>query len=196
MRFEDKTLIELFLGLVFVALLVVGTLVVVQANNQPNNSPSYNVENSYNQNSYNNYAAKPVAKNTSVTQTSVVYDNYRTIYLHDSDYTYRHVDYDRYYNYYHSKKDYKGYFSYGEHKKTETVFNNYKDEFRVHVVNKGKEDRYFKVKFYFCDYEKNCFIENMQKYIHAGEEDVFNYVDIHAKRYKYYDWEYKVFPEN
>lgn len=175
MGFDDRRIIELLLGLVFVGFLLFAALVVIYGSESNPSSKqsaptSYTIiQNSYNEDSYNSYPIENIR----------VSRNYE-------DYNYR--DYSRHRN--------DDYFSYGEHKKEETFFNNYKDEFRVHVVNKGEEDRYFKVKFYFCDYEENCFIETMNKYIHAGEEEIFIYIDIHAKRYKYADWEYKVFPEN
>jgi hypothetical protein len=84
------------------------------------------------------------------------------------------------------------YSSYGEHKREETIFNNYRDEFKVYVVNKDYEGGYFKVKFSFCDYYDNCFSETIERYISAKEEREFFYVDVHEGKYEYWEWEYKI----
>lgn len=111
-----------------------------------------------------------------------------------------------YYNYYFEnknfyEKNYKDfeyelrYSSSGNHEKVRTPFNNYKDEFRVYVVNKDFSGGYFKVQFNFCDYENNCFSRMIEKYISSKQEKVFVYVDVQNEKYKYYNWDYEIFAE-
>lgn len=169
MEINEKRILELFLGLIFVALLIMIVLLVIYLPTQGQTPASSNViSNSYNTNSFNEYALVETQNR-----------NYR----------------DKDYGDFHEKRDFLDYHSYGEHSRGKTFFNNYRDEFRVNVVNKDHEGGYFKVKFVFCDYEDNCFSETMEKYISAGEEREFYYVDVHEGKYEYYDWEYKIFPD-
>ena len=83
----------------------------------------------------------------------------------------------------------------GEHFHDKDYFGNYKDEFKVTVVNKDYQGGYFKVQFYFCNYDNNCFSRTISKYIPAKEKKDFAYIDIQNERYKYSEWHYKVFPD-
>lgn len=173
MEIDEKRIIELFLGLIFVALLLIVSILVINVSNTKQTAvqTSNVIQNSYNTNSYNQVAQKPV-ENTVRTLT----------YVRDYDFERDSVEKLRY-------------SSYGEHLRDRAWFDNYKDEFRVYVVNKDYEGGYFKVKFKFCDYYYNCFTETIEKYIPAKEESKFVYLDIQSERYKYNDWEYIVIPD-
>jgi hypothetical protein len=85
------------------------------------------------------------------------------------------------------------YYSYGNHFKEKTIFNNYRDEFNVYVVNKDYEGGYFEVKFTFCDYYGNCFSESITKYVSSKDKVKFVYLDLQIEKYKYNTWKYVVF---
>lgn len=172
MEFEERRILELFLGLVFVAILA---MIVVLVFYLPDSGRSVPSTSNVISNSYNTYNVVEVPQK----EIYVVKNYYdKNIFLEK--------------NY---EREYLDYSSYGEHEREETIFNNYRDEFRVYVVNKDYDGGYFKVKFYFCDYYDNCFSETIEKYIPAGEEEKFYYVDVHDGKYKYDEWGYKVFPD-
>jgi hypothetical protein len=173
MEIDEKRIIELFLGLIFIALLLIASILVINisGNKQTSVQMPNVIQNSYNTNSYNQVIQKPV-ENTVRTSTYV-----------------------KAYNFERDSVEKLRYSSYGEHLRDRAWFDNYKDEFRVYVVNKDYEGEYFKVKFRFCDYYNNCFTETIEKYIPAKEESKFVYLDIQSERYKYYNWEYVVIPD-
>lgn len=165
MEINEKRIVELFMGLVFVALLIIILLIVVYFPSQKSAGQSV-IQNSYNVNSYNSVTLKTVEESREDSKRNYVKE---TRFLR--------------------------YSSYGEHIKERGFFNDYKDEFNVYVVNKDYVGGYFRVRFYFCDYYKNCFSESIEKYIPAKKEARFNYFDVQGEKYRYYDWEYEVFPE-
>ncbi len=172
MEINERRVLELFLGLVFIALLIAIVLLVIYLPRQEKTYTTSNIiSNSYNTNSFNEY--------------DLIETQNRG--LRDFD------NFDR--KYYYEKRDLLNYQSYGKHSREKTFFDNYRDEFRVYVVNKDYQGGYFEVEFYFCNYYDDCFSETMKKYISAGDEREFYYVDIHEGKYDYYNWEYKVFPD-
>lgn len=182
MEFKEKQILELFLGLIFVVLLVVVALLAIYLPGQNNGkvSSSNVISNSYNSNSFNeNYEVPQKDETIKVVQMNYYDNDGRQRYFYKKDYDI----------------EYLGYSSWGEHSRSKDVFNNYKDEFKVHVVNKDHEGGYFEVKFYFCDYDDSCFSRTIEKYIPTKEERVFSYVDAQGEKYKYHEWEYKVFPD-
>lgn len=179
---KDERVLELFLGLIFVALLVIISILVISVadGKQTAVQTSNTIQNSYNVNSYN----QVVQKTDNIPVTGNVINAKTIVYVRD-DYT-NYVD--------HKTDRYLRYTSYGEHIQEKTFFNNYRDEFNVYVVNNDYSGGYFKVKFAFCDYYDNCFSETIEKYIPAKEESKFTFMDVQNERYKYHNWEYKVFP--
>ncbi len=192
---KKEGILELFLGLIFVALLVIISILVIGMadGKQTAVQTSNSIQNSYNVNSYNQVVQKiPVetsaARNVPVTKRFVERPDYGTHIVSYVRKGYTNSD-----NY--QKSQYLRYTSYGEHTQEKTFFNNYRDEFNVYVVNKDYAGGYFKVKFAFCDYYDNCFSETIEKYIPAKEEAKFTFMDVQNERYKYHNWEYKVFPD-
>lgn len=183
MEFKEKQVLELFLGLIFVALLVVVVLLAIylpsSGQNGKYSSPSV-IQDSYNSNSYNenNYEV-PQNDEIKIVRLDYYDNDGKQRYFYERDYD----------------EEYLCYSSWGERSRRKDFFNNYIDEFKVYVVNKDNEGGYFEVKFYFCDYDDDCFSRTIEKYIPAKEEKVFSYVDAQGEKYKYHDWEYKVFPE-
>jgi len=164
MDFDDRKILELFLGMIFVVLLVGIVLLAVYLPGSEGNS--------------------------SVGTSNVISNSYNTNY-----YNYEKFADRNYYRDYENIKGYLDYKSYGEHSREKTSFGNYRDEFRVYVVNRDYVGGYFKVKFAFCDYYDNCFSETIEKYISSGDEKEFYYVDLHEGKHNYYGWSYRVFPE-
>lgn len=167
MDIERRTL-ELFLGLIFVALLMVACVIVLT---QDQKSASSSVSNSYNVNSYNDYSKEiPASSSVVYKQTfPVVYKRF-----------YENLDYS----------------SYGRHLREKDWIGTYVDEFYVYVINKEDFGRDFKVKFYFEDSRGNEFSETVTHYVRAGEKKKFYFKDVQEERYKYDSWSYKVFPED
>lgn len=181
--FNDKRIPELFLGLIFVVLLVIAILLVLYLpegsfsssnNKQAVQTTSNVVLNSYNSNSFNEKSSDFGRRD---------FDYYKKHGNHWEDESEE------------KERKYLKYSSYGEHSKEERYFSNYRDTFRVHVVNKDYEGGYFKVRFEFCDYYDDCISRSIQKYIPAKEERTFVYSDIQIEEFKYHDWSYEVFPD-
>jgi hypothetical protein len=193
MEIKEKHLLELFLGLVFVGLLLIAAVLVIYF---PDSKSTSNVVQSYNSNSFNNYYGDSgeIEKKDFV-KINYVEPTYTKIYdKEDNDY--RHKYYENPYKRDYGNKDrnYLQYSSWGEREHDKDVFSNYRDKFRVHVVNKDYQAGYFKVRFYFCDYYGNCFTKTIQKYIPAKESRVFEYFDLQKEKFKYYGWKYDVLP--
>jgi hypothetical protein len=181
MEKQERMILELFLGLIFVAIIGLICVVVLYMpgiSKSSGQTISNVVSNSYNTNSFNQNP-KPVYSENKIVVISRDYnEKYHRSYTDDE-----------------KEAKFLDYSSYGEHSMEKTIFSNYKDEFRVHVVNKDYKSGYFGVEFHFCDYYDNCFSRTIKKYISSKEEETFSYVDVHEDKYKYYDWGYKVFPE-
>ena len=197
MNKERERIIELFLGLIFVVLLIMAVIFVLyfpyfNASGQTGvQTTSYQFPTQVQQNVVTNYITY---NNISYNQAS---DQITIVTIKNRDYgNYRNYDYD-FSN--HKNQSYnEGYLKYssrGEHLKEKIIFNNYRDEFDVYVVNKDYQNGYFKVKFNFCDHYDNCFSETVEKYIQAGKEAKFVYLDVQSERYKYSTWTYEVLPE-
>lgn len=170
MEIKERTILELLLGLIFVAFLTIIILLIVYIPEQKQTAvqtPNI-VQNSYNTLTYNQIVYQ---------QPNVVNEN-----------TIKNVDYD----FSNQKKEFLKYSSYGQHTKEKTLFNNYKDEFDIYVVNKDYTGGYFKVMFNFCDYYDNCFSETVEKYISAKTEVKFVYLDVQSEQYKYHHWDYYI----
>jgi hypothetical protein len=192
--FDDRRIPELFIGLIFVVLLIIAVLLVLylpegnfgSENKRAVQTTSNVVLNSYNSNSFNE-------KDSGVGGRDLVYyRDYRKTLDRDFDY---HDSWEKHDEDGSGERKYLRYSSYGEHERDETFFSNYKDAFRVHVVNRDYQGGYFKVKFAFCDHYDNCISRTVQKYVPAKEEVVFSYSDVQSERYKYHDWSYEVFPD-
>lgn len=166
---KDRRIIELFLVLIFVALLLIASLIVLTENGK--NSSNEVISNSYNTNTYIDYPNIPLRE--------------KVVYNYDNSVVYKKIDY----------KDFD-YTSYGEHSRKKDFIGTYIDEFCVYVRNKEQEGNYFKVKFYFEDFFGKEFDESITKYVKTKEKEEFCFRDVQEEKYKYWDWSYKVFPES
>jgi len=190
MEARDRTVIELFLGLIFIVFLAMVVLFVLYMPGQKQTGV---------------YTVQPSSPQVTGAVTNIVSNSYNNITnniiyqttTQTTGYSYRNVDYD--FSNHHSDNNYNDYSdefldysSHGQHTREKNYFNNYKDEFDVYVVNKGYNGGYFKVEFNFCDYYDHCFSRIIQKYVPAKEEVKFVYLDVQSEQYKYYSWEYQV----
>jgi len=163
---NKERIIELFLGLIFIALLLVACAIVLT---QDSKKTSNVISNSYNTNSYNNYENTPEIIRTT-----------KPVYIEKN---------------YLEKVDYLDYSSYGKHIKKKDFVGSYVDEFKVYVTNKDFQNGYFKVVFHFENYSGEEFSESITHYIRSGEEKEFRFIDVQFEKYLYDNWYYKVISE-
>ena len=170
---RDK-IIEILLVIILLVLVFLMIILGLTLENSSKNPVSKRISNSYYQidNSENNYyVVKNYPKNTYLKEIEH-FESKNTPLGDDLSET----------------KDYK---SYGKHtKKYELGF--YVDTYNVYVHNLEKGD-YFRVRFYFKDYEGIEKTYDLRKYISHDEEEIFYFRDICKDKYKYPQWSYKIF---
>lgn len=176
-----ERVIELFLALIFVAILLLAVVFVLTESNNSNQRTVNTISNSYNTNSYNSYVQKP--------------KKIEPIYLDKTVLRKTYYEKDYFEKKYYEKERYLDYSSYGKHTQRKDFIGSYVDDFRVYVVNKEFSSGYFKVKFYFEDSSGKKFVETVDHHVRAGEKKEFKFVDVQFEKYKYSDWNYKVIPE-
>ena len=176
---ERERIIELLLGLIFISILLLAVLFVLTS--QPVGASTTTISNSYNTNSYNTNTYSP----DKVSDTNTLYVVNRNNVPVYKDFYYVENSY--------KKDQYLKYYSYGKHTKEKDFIGGYVDKFNVYVRNVDKKSGYFKVKFYFEDYDGKKTTEIVTKYIRAGEKETFT--DVQFEKYKYHDWRYEVFPD-
>ena len=187
-----ERIVELLLGLIFICILLLGVFIVM---NEPNkkSSSSNSVSNSYNTYNYNYQDQTKRTGYESSRDVIYVKDvHHLGTYHHYKDYDYKDRDY---YDYYSRNERSLRYSSYGKHTREKDFAGSYVDEFKVYVKNQDRKNGYFKVKFYFEDYDGNEFTETVTKYIRAGEREEIRFIDVQFEKYKYHDWRYKVIPD-
>ncbi|MFH1787701.1 MAG: hypothetical protein ABH811_02845 [archaeon] len=89
-------------------------------------------------------------------------------------------------------KDYLDYSSSIREITSQGIFGNDIDKYIVSVKNNNPKGGYFTVKFHFKDYYNKETTESVTNYLRPYEKREFYYRDIHADRYKHYDWNYEV----
>jgi len=186
METNERRVIEILIGVVFIALLVLVVFLVMGSSQS-----KITITDSYN--TYNIYSTTPQTQYVSAKPYIVDTGDYYKLYIVDRGdyargyYVPRDLRYaepsDRYSRYYESSrlKESKG-----------LIFNNDIHRYEVDVKNREYAGGYFKVIFYFEDYYGRTNSESITRYIPAKEERLFLFKDISPDDYKYRSWWYEV----
>jgi hypothetical protein len=189
---ETERIIELFLGLILVALLVIGVMLALNSSGfktSPNYSSSQpQVVNYYNEYTTNNYQnpSQTIAQGKVVYNypEGVVYKKYDVFWDNkykweeDEDLEERELDYS----------------SYGKTVRREGVFGNRVYDFEVYVKNEDDFGGYFEVVYYLENCQGKKYIETITKYIRSGEKEKFVYTSLGFDK-EFCDWDYSVNPD-
>ena len=170
---DHRRVLELFLGGIFVVLLILITLMFIglaDGKSVQESQSNLIISDSYNTNNYNTYVA-PRSAVTTYTKVSRV--------VSDSDYYENPLRYS----------------SWANHKVVKGVFGNNIDRYYIYVKNTDYEPGYYTVRFYFEDYYGNEDMEIFTSYIKSGETKTFFYQSIYSDDYDFYKWHYAVTPE-
>lgn len=187
METNERRMIEILIGAVFIVLLLLVVFIVIGSS-----QAKTTITNSFN--TYNIYSTAPQTQYASVkpyiyTDTAYVKPyvvdrgDYAQIYYVPSDFRYAEP-YDRYSRYYEQ----------GRLRAVDGIFGNDIHRYEVNVKNREYVGGYFKVRFYFEDYYGRTRSESITYYVPAREEKLFLFKDISPDRYKYRAWWYEVKP--
>lgn len=185
METNERRMIEILIGVVFIALLFLVVFIVIGIS-----QPKTTITNSYN--TYNIYSTAPQTQYVSVkpyiyTDTVSVKPyvidrgDYALIYYVPRDFRYAE-SYDRYLRYY----------ELGRLKESNGILGNDIHRYEVDVKNREYVGGYFSVRFYFEDYYGRTKTESITHYIPTKEEKLFLFKDISPDKYKYRAWWYEV----
>jgi len=190
---EREKLIEVFIGLIFVVLLIMIVVVVFSVTGSAKVSSTNSgyetqkqtvVNNYYNEHNYNYESPeKPTTRNV--------------VYKYDNDeyvvYKRNDRDFDGYGDGNHY--DHDDFSSYGNHEKKKGL-SNYVDEYSVFVKNEDNVGKYFKVAFYFWDSSDIDDTESINRWVGPGKTEKFVYRDVHLERNNYEKWSYDIFSQD
>jgi len=174
METNERRMIEILIGVVFIVLLFLIVFLVVGASGGEKTTIT---------NSYNTYNIYPAQQTQYVSAKPYIVDrgDYARIYYVPSDFRYAEP-YDRYSRYYESSRL----------RTSKGILGNDIHRYEVYVKNREYVGGYFNVKFYFEDYYGRMKSESISHYIPAREEKLFLFKDISPDRYKYSAWWYEV----
>jgi hypothetical protein len=184
METNEKRMIEILIGAVFIVLLfLVVFLVIGSSQSKITITDSYNTYNIYPAQQAQYVSAKPYIYTGTVSVKPYLVDrgDYARIYYVPSDFKYAEP-YDRYSRYYESSRL----------RTSKGILGNDIHRYEVYVKNREYAGGYFNVKFYFEDYYGRMKSESISHYIPAREEKLFLFKDISPDRYKYSAWWYEV----
>ena len=179
METNEKRMIEILIGAVFIVLLFLVVFLVIGSSQS-----KITITDSYN--TYNIYPAQQAQHLTYPTSNYykpyiVDRGDYARIYYVPSDFRYAEP-YDRYSRYYESSRL----------RTSKGILGNDIHRYEVYVKNREYVGGYFNVKFYFEDYYGREKSESINHYIPAREEKLFLFKDISPDRYKYRAWWYEI----
>lgn len=174
METNERRMIEILIGAVFIALLFLVVFIVIGIS-----QPKTTITNSFN--TYNIYSTAPQTQHVSVKPYIIDRGDYAQIYYVPSDFRYAE-SYDRYSRYYELSKL----------RTSKGIFGNDIHRYEVYVKNREYIGGYFNVRFYFENYYGRTRSESITYYIPAREEKLFLFKDISPDRYKYRAWWYEV----
>jgi len=185
METNERRIIEIIIGAVFIALLFLLVFIVIGTS-----QPKTTITNSFN--TYNIYSTAPQTQHVSVKPYIVDKRDYYKPYIVDrGDYVkvyyvpndFRYAEsYDRYLRYYELSRL----------RTSKGILNNDIHRYEVYVKNREYVGGYFSVRFYFEDYYGRTRTESITHYIPAKEEKLFLFKDILPGEYKYRAWWYEV----
>jgi len=177
METNERRMIEILIGVVFIVLLFLVVFIVIGSS-----QPKTTITNSFN--TYNIYSTPQTQPTYAYSYTKpyiIDKGDYAMGYYVPSDFRYA-GPYDRYSRYY----------ELGRLKESNGIFGNDIHRYEVDVKNREYVGGYFNVKFYFEDYYGREKSESITYYIPAREEKLFLFKDISPDKYKYRAWWYEV----
>ncbi len=178
METNERRMIEILIGAVFIVLLFLVVFLVVGASGGEKTT----ITNSFNTYTiYSTQQAKPTYTYSYTKPYIVDRGDYAMGYYVPSDFRYAEP-YDRYSRYYESSRL----------RTSKGILGNDIHRYEVYVKNREYAGGYFGVKFYFEDYYGRMKSESISHYIPAREEKLFLFKDISPDRYKYSAWWYEV----
>jgi hypothetical protein len=173
METNERRMIEILIGAVFIALLFLVVFIVIGIS-----QPKTTITNSFN--TYNIYSTSQT-QYVSAKPYIVDRGDYAQIYYVPRDFRYAEPS-DRYLRYYELSRL----------RTSKGILSNDIHRYEVYVKNREYVGGYFSVKFYFEDYYGRTRSEIITHYIPAREEKLFLFKDISPDRYKYHSWWYEV----
>jgi len=185
METNERRMIEILIGVVFIALLFLVVFIVIGSSQAKTTiTNSYNTYNIYSTPQAQYVSARPYIYTDTVYVKPYIVDrgDYARVYYVPRDFRYAEP-YDRYLRYYElgRLKESKG-----------LIFGNDIHRYEVDVENREYVGGYFSVRFYFEDYYGRTKTESITHYIPAKEEKLFLFKDISPDEYKYRAWWYEV----
>ena len=165
----NKRTLEISLAVIFVALLLLVSILVVSNDKKEDEKVSAQTINMYN--IYGDY--------------NVVYNivNSPNPYYTDSFYEKEEV-YEKEYSYYKTQRT------------REEFLGNYVQELYVYVLNKDSKGKYFTVIFEIEDEWGREYKEIITQYVKSGETKKFEYQHVQTEGDKIVDWDYRIIPRN
>ncbi len=189
METNERRMIEILIGAVFIVLLFMIVFLVVGASGGEKTT----ITNSYN--TYTIYSTQqaqptytyPYAKSYIVDRG----DYYKPYIVDRGDYMKDYYISDGF-RYAEPSDRYSRYYESSQLRTSKGIFGNDIHRYEVYVKNREYAGSYFNVKFYFEDYYGRMKSESINHYIPAREEKLFLFKDISPDRYKYRSWWYKI----
>ena len=165
---RERTIIEVILAVIFVAIIILGSIIVIGASNRAGTdvkiTDSYNTYNIYANNIPMHYSGELIGRD----------------YINGKQYIYpvtqQYLDYD----------------SWSRLRIGTGMFGNNINNYEVYVDNLDEAGGYFKVVYYFEDPYGNVASDSMIHYISPRDENMFVYKDVSPNQYKYQRWWYTV----
>jgi hypothetical protein len=176
MEYKERFVLEIIAGVIFLAFLVLGSIVIINASE----GTEITIKDSYN--TYNINTEPVMASSGSYLKPYIVDrgDYARVYYIDDKS---RVTTSDKRYLEYNSRSEYG---------RVKGIFGNYIDRYDVYVENEAYTGRYFKVTFNFEDYYGKIDEESMTYYIKPMEEKRFTFKDVTPSGYEHKRWWYEV----
>jgi hypothetical protein len=212
MESKERFVIEIILSVVFIAILILGSIVVINASEGSKTETT--ITNSFNTYNYN-YDSDLKTQPSTIKYTTIrdkpyiidddrymmVYDNKKVIYNVNNekvikDYGAYNIDRESGRIYYINRADFydnsPDYDAQAQLRIAEGFLGNDINNYEVYVTNREYTGEYFKVVFYFEDYSGNVDSKAITKYIGPREESMFVIKDVTPNKYENKRWWYKV----
>ncbi|MCX6749668.1 MAG: hypothetical protein NTW17_02910 [Candidatus Pacearchaeota archaeon] len=174
---KERFVIEIIAGVILVAFLILISVVVINAS-EGSETKITNSFNTYNINT------EPVKTDSGLKPYIVDDRNHAKVYYIE-DNSKEIIP---------EKRDLQ-YDSWSEYGKVKGIFGNDIARYDVYVKNKDYTGGYFKVIYYFEDYEDDISTESYNYYIGPREEKRFTFKDVTPSRYDYKKWGYEIKPQ-
>lgn len=167
---KERMILEIIAGVIFLALLVLGSIIVIRASN----GSEIEIKDSFN--TYNINVNQPLPYSYATKPYIIDRTDSGKPYIIDDD------------------KRYLRYNSWARYEKVDGLFGNSIDKHQVYVKNQDYSGGYFKVVFHFEDYYGKDDSQSMTYYIRPREEKRFVLKDVSPSRYEYKRFWYEVKP--